>query len=123
LAAAFLLDEHMDPMLARVLRQRGIQAVSMQEWREGTYISKSDEEILEAAEHDALTLLTYDVHSIPALLTSLAEIGTPHAGVVLISRGTVAPQDLSGLARAVEHLVLDAGDSDWRNRLLFLPKP
>jgi len=95
----------------------------MQEWQGGDYLSKPDDEILAAAERDGLTLLSYDVHSIPALLDRLAQAGSPHAGVVLISSRTIEPRGIAEIALGVERLVSDMGDFDWRNQVLFLPKP
>ncbi len=123
MAVRFLLDEQMDPTLAGILRQRGIDAVSMQEWHGGSYLHRPDEEILAVAEADGLTLITYDVHTIPPLLGRLAESETAHAGVVLISFRTIESQAIATLARAIERLVSDLGEMDWRNRVVFLPKP
>lgn len=95
----------------------------MQEWQGGDYLSKPDEEILAAAEHDGLTLLSYDVHSIPALLERFSQAGSPHAGVVLISSRAIDPRAIAEIALGLERLVLDLGDFDWRNQVLFLPKP
>ena len=121
--AAFLLDAHLDPVLARLLRERGIEAIAMQQWQDGDYLTKSDQEMLAAAERDGLTLLSYDVHSLPALLVRFAETGTPHAGVVLISARTVDPRAIAEIALGIERLVSQMGDFDWRNQVLFLPKP
>ena len=73
MAVHFLLDEQMEPTLAGMLRQRGIDALSMQEWHGGSYLHRPDEEILAGAEADGLTLISYDVHTIPPLLRRLAE--------------------------------------------------
>lgn len=115
-----LLDEHIDPKLVQLLGQCGIEAVSMQEWRSGHYVGHPDHEILISTASEGLTLLSYDVHSIPELLDRLAEEEIIHGGIILVSERTIKQNALSALARALENLVSDLGDVDWRNRLVFL---
>jgi predicted nuclease of predicted toxin-antitoxin system len=120
MSVTLLLDEHMDLKLADILRRRGLEAVSMQDWLGGRYVGHPDDEILKTAAGEGLTLISYDVHSIPDVLQGLAEERIDHSGVILVSERTVKQNALSALARAIENLVSELGDVDWRNRALFL---
>ena len=115
-----LLDEHIDPKLVQLLGQRGIEAVSMQEWRSGHYVGHPDHEILISMASEGLTLLSYDVHSMPELLDRLAEEEVTHGGIILVSERTIKQNALSALALALENLVNELGDVDWHNRMVFL---
>jgi len=66
------------------------------------------------------TLLSYDAHSIPELLDRLAEEEIIHGGIILVSERASEQNALSALARALENLVNELGDVDWRNRMVFL---
>ncbi len=92
----------------------------MQEWRSGRYVGHPDHEILISTASEGLTLLSYDVHSIPELLARLAEEEIIHGGIILVSERTITQNALSALARALETLVNELGDVDWRNRMVFL---
>jgi hypothetical protein len=94
----------------------------MQEWRGGFYVSRPDEEILLAAQQEQRTLVTYDVRSIPALLTRFLDSGIEHAGVILISQKTVPPQDVAGIVSSLERLLRLHGDRGLRNGVLFAAK-
>jgi predicted nuclease of predicted toxin-antitoxin system len=117
-----LLDEHIPPQVARLLRRRGFDVVAMQEWRGGIYVSRPDEEILLAAQQEQRTLVTYDVRSIPGLLARFLDAGTEHAGVILINQKTVPSQDVAGIARSLERLLRLHGDRSLRNGVLFAAK-
>ena len=117
---AFLLDEHLDPRIAELFQQRGLDAFSIHHWQGGRFLSKPDREILLAAEVEGRVLITRDVGSVPSLLEDLGASGADHAGVVLISSKTFESRSISALARAIENVVSELGDVDWRNRLVFL---
>lgn len=118
----FLLDEHISPGVARLLREGGVEAIALREWRQGEYLSQPDEDILRAACLEGLTLVTFDVHSIPPVLRYMAESGIVHAGVVFISTKSIDQDDVSHLVTALERLVSAQGDMSLENQVLFLSR-
>jgi len=71
---SFLLDEHIAPSVSVQVKSKNsaIEIQSIQQWQKGTYRGKSDSSILKAARADSLTLVTYDVRTIPPLLKRLS---------------------------------------------------
>ena len=118
-----LLDAHVPLAVAVQLRQRGVDAVALRDWRSGAYLTASDEHILLGAVEQNRVFVTYDVHSIPPLLRNLAERGQPHSGVVFIDGRTIRPNDVGALTTGLVALVADAGSADWTNVARFLPAP
>lgn len=116
----FLLDEHLSPAAASLLRERGIDAVALRDWQRGEYLSQPDEIILRAARLEGRALVTFDVHSIPPVLRYMAESGVAHAGVVFISAKSIGQGDVSQLATALERLASAQGDESLENQALFL---
>ena len=94
-----LLDEHIDPRVSQALRRNGIDAIVLRDYGDGSLLGSPDEETLAAATSDLRALVTFDLRTIPPLLRRLAEIGTPHGGVVLVSVRTVIPNDVRRLTR------------------------
>lgn len=121
MAPRLLLDAHLSPIIAGLLRERGIEAVSLQEWRGGHFFSRPDIDLLEAATGEGLTLVSFEVGTIPILLRELAESEVAHSGVILISK-TFRPQAFRPLADAIVRYIAASGDQDWQNRVEFLPK-
>ena len=117
-----VLDEHVHPAVASLLRERGFDALAMREWHDGRYVSRSDEEILRVAHGEQRTLVTYDLGSIPALLTRFLESGIEHAGVIFISPKTIQPRDVGAIAGSLERLLRLLGDRGLRNGVLFASK-
>jgi len=98
-ALAFVLDEHISPKVARMLRDRGVDAVSIPEWQAGRFLSAGDDVLLAAAQLEGRILVSYDLASIPDLIHRMAFSGTDHAGVILVSQKTVKSSDFAGLAK------------------------
>lgn len=117
-----ILDEHLSPKVAIGLRQIRLPVVvrSMNEWRGGTLLGRSDAEILAEAAVENLTLVTYDCKTIPTLLRLWREQGRSHAGVVYISQRTVPSSDIGTLVRALAWVIREYGGEDWTDRQEFL---
>ena len=115
-----LLDAHVSPAVARSLRQAGVDALALQEWRAGGHRDAPDDLILEAAAADARILVTYDCRTIPVLLKEWAEAGRRHGGVVLIDDRAIQPSDVGGLVRALRRLVDERGPESWTDQAVFL---
>ena len=120
----FLLDEHLSPEIvpiARALNAR-FAVISLHGWREGLLIGQSDERILREAAREKLTLVTFDVNTIPPLLQEMARAGEDHAGVVFVSTKSFAQNDSAGIAAALLRLWLANKHANWTNRTVFLTK-
>jgi len=120
----YLLDEQLSPEIARQLglRSQPIHAVSVHYWREGKFRGRPDSEILETAHRDRLTLVTYDLKTIPTLLRERAEHGISHYGVIFIDDRTIASSDLGTLVRALAEAWKVHSKQNWINRSLFLTR-
>lgn len=120
----FLLDEHLSPEIvpiARALNAR-FAVLSLHGWREGLLIGQSDTRILREAAREKLTLVTFDVNTIPPLLQEMAQAGEDHAGVVFVSIKSFAQNDSAGIAAALLRLWLAGRRTEWTNRVVFLSK-
>jgi hypothetical protein len=118
----FLLDEHLSPEIARQIKRRrpDVAIESLPEWRGGAFLGSDDAALLAAAVEEGLSLVTCDQRTIGPLLRVWGETGIPHAGVVFISRGAYGPQDVGGIARALEQLWDDRHVSDWTDVAIYL---
>ncbi len=119
---ALLLDEQISP---RVARQAGIKCPGMEihsihTWRGGLLLGQEDSVILRVASPANLTLVTYDLRSIPSILSEWSASGVDHAGVVLVDERTIPPDDFRQLVRALVGLRLQQRRVAWKNRVIFL---
>ncbi len=67
-----------------------------------------------------LTLVTYDLGTIPPLLKRWAEAGRDHGGVIFVDQRTIPSSDFGSLARGLQALFRESGKWDWNNRVIFL---
>jgi hypothetical protein len=120
-----LLDEHISPVVADQLRARSpsVPIHSIHQWRSGALCGMPDDRVLAAAAEEGLTLVTYDVTTIPPLLTEWAMEGRSHAGVILVDQRTIRPDDFGRLIRALALLWEGEHGLDWTNRSTFLDGP
>lgn len=117
-----LTDEHISPAVSRQAptKCRGIRIVAMQNWEGGHFLSASDDLVLQEAHKQDLTLVTFDLRTIPPLLRLWAEQGIDHSGVILVDEHTLPPDDIGGLVAALRAVWKTQRDLDWRNRVVFL---
>ena len=122
---ALLLDEQISPVVAEQLlaRQPGIPIWSVHRWRQATLVGASDAALLGAAHEEGLTLVTYDLKTIPPLLVEWGAAGVEHAGVVFVDQRTIRSGDFGRLVRALAALWQRERRHDWRNRIVFLEAP
>lgn len=76
------LDENLSPVLAHMLRARGVDAVSAHEV--GT-TGVDDRAQLRQASREGRALVTCDITNFIALAADAIATNTPHAGIVLVS--------------------------------------
>jgi hypothetical protein len=117
-----LLDEHLSPDIAEGLRNKSKTVIvyGLTEWEGGRFLGLSDEAILEEAATQKLTLVTYDLRTIPPLLKTWIEKGHDHAGVIFVDHKTIPSSDFGGLIRALQKLFQDTAQQDWTNQVCFL---
>jgi len=118
----FLLDEHISPIVAEQATRKfpGIVIKTLHGWRGGGFLANSDNIILNEAARDGLTLVSYDLRTIPRLLKDWIEQGIDHAGVVFVDEKTLAPREFGGLVRAIGSLWKSERKANWKNRVVFL---
>ena len=117
-----LLDEHLSPDIAEGLHRKckNLTVHGLAEWEGGRLVGLSDEAILEEAAAHKLTLVTYDLRTIPPLLKTWIESGRDHGGVIFVDNKTIPSSDFGGLIRAL-HKFMEASDpGDWTNPVCFL---
>ena len=120
----FLLDEHISPDVAEGLRRhvKGVSVLSMSEWEGGQFMGQDDAVCLQEAVSQGLTLVTYDLRTIPPLLKPWAEEGRAHGGIIFVDQKIISPADFGGLVRALAELRDHGGDWDWADRVYFLKR-
>ena len=120
-----LTDEQISPAVARqaTSRCRGVSIAPIRSWERGHFLGASDELVLQEAHKQRLTLVTFDLRTIPPLLRRWAEQGIDHSGVILVDEQTLAPNDISGLVAALCAVWKEQGNTDWTNRVVFLRAP
>lgn len=125
MSLALLLDENVSRIIAeQVERHRHDARVeSVQTWRDGAFRGRSDRAVLSAAFEESLTLVTYDLKTIPEEIASLSSKSISHAGVVFVDDRTIGNNDFGTLTRALILLFDRFGEDDWTNRVMFLEKP
>jgi predicted nuclease of predicted toxin-antitoxin system len=117
-----LLDEHIPPAVATGLKRRirSIEVHALRNWHEGSFLGEPDELILDEAAAAGLTLVTYDVDTVPQILSDRMRAGLLHGGVVFIAQNQIRSSDVGGLVHALSELHRREGKADWTSRVVFL---
>jgi hypothetical protein len=117
-----LLDEHLSPDIAEGLRRKCkvLTVQGLAEWEGGRFLGLSDEAIMEEAFAQKLTLVTYDLKTIPPLLKTWMEAAKDHGGVIFVDHKTIPSSDFGGLIYALKKLWQDTSKWEWTNRICFL---
>src|SRR4051812_10037724 len=117
-----VLDEHISPAIGVATRRscRTFRAISIHDLEDSQLLGLPDRDLLVVLAHQHLTLVTFDLKTIPKLLRSWAEQNIPHGGVIFIDEKTFAQNDIGGVARALCRLYHSHGKLDWTNRTFFL---
>jgi hypothetical protein len=116
-----LLDEHISPDVGKGRRRRkAISVCGLAEWEAGSCLGLDDNQLLERATAQGLTLVAYDRRTIPPLLKLWAETGREHGGVIFVDEKTIPQSDVGGLIHSLHWLGQESATWDWRNRICFL---
>lgn len=120
-----LTDEQVSPAVAVAARKlcRGIPITTLFEWMDGHFVSSPDAEILREAARQKMTLVSFDLRTIPTLLRTWSEQGTDHGGLIFVDEKSIPQHDIGGLARSLCALWKVLGRADWTNRCFFLQPP
>lgn len=116
-----LLDEHINPEVARQLRKKGYDVLSAEEAR---MRQASDEELLRFAARENRALVTYNIRDFQMLLWQWHRAGRHHSGIIFVSEKTVSQRTIGPLMRALRNLLDTAPRSpDWlSDQGLFLAR-
>jgi len=119
---AYLLDENISPVVAEQVASKNPQITvrSVYRWRGGEFVEQTDARVLRAAVQEQLTLVTYDLKTIPPLLQEFAVDNEMHAGVLFVDDASIRGNDFGSLVKALlAHWQRYAGE-EWSNRVAFL---
>lgn len=119
---SYLLDENISPVVAEqiALKNAAVVVQSVHRWQDGVFVGKNDEQVLRAATQAGLTLVTYDLKTIPLLLGEWASDNESHAGVVFVDEATIRNGDFGRLIAALLAHWQRYHDEEWANRIAFL---
>jgi hypothetical protein len=119
-----LLDEHVPHAVAVGLRRRfpEIAVYAIADWEKGRLRGKPDVEALKAAIAGGLTLVTYDLWTIPILLKEWGLEGRDHCGVIFCDAKTIPQYAVGRLVKQIAKLYKTFRDDDWMNRVEFLER-
>ena len=122
---SLLLDENISSEVARqvILKRPDISILSVQTWEKGRLRGVKDEGVLKVAQQAGLTLVSYDVNTIPPLLDRFANEGFVHSGIVFVNSATIRSNDYGNLVRGLIQLYDEEKEALWQDRLFFLPLP
>lgn len=85
-------------------------------------LGADDATCLERVAEQGLTLVTYDRLTIPILLKTWAQEERSHGGVIFVDQRTISLPDVGGLVWALTSLVIQGGEWDWTDRVVFLKR-
>lgn len=110
--ARLLLDEHVNRVLTRVLRERGLEVVhARDEFGERT----RDEELLDWCATNGVPIVTNDAKDFEPLHEE-----QDHPGILLFHRQSLQDDDPVGLGRAIERVLNTYGREELSNRVVAL---
>lgn len=122
MALKLLLDEQITPKVAYQIqaKQADIPIISLHNWQEGSFLGVSDTLILEAAQKEGWTLVTYDQKTIPPVLIDWANTGKVHSGVVFVDYSSIPSNNIGRLVRSLIFLWKTQKTENWLNRIVYL---
>jgi predicted nuclease of predicted toxin-antitoxin system len=104
-----LLDEHLSPQLAAMLRRAGHDAVAVAE--RGDILGQRDKDVFEAACREGRAVVTNNIKDFRPLATEWLAQGRTHPGLILLPSSRKRTRAaVSGLARAIEVVLRDHPD-------------
>jgi hypothetical protein len=99
-----LLDEQLSPLIAQLLRERGLDVVAAAD--RADLIEASDREVLETATREQRAVVTNDIKDFRPIAADRLTDGRGHAGLILLPASRSRSRDATGaLAEAIEVLM------------------
>jgi predicted nuclease of predicted toxin-antitoxin system len=119
-----LLDEHIWPGVAELVTKPlpTAEVVSLHHYARGSLLNTTDDEILAEAHRGGWTLVTFDLNTIPRLLSEKAVAHEDHSGVIFVSSKSFAQNEHARLSQALVSLLRSEARADWTNRVMFLTR-
>lgn len=119
-----LLDEHIWPGVAELVTKSlpAAEVVSLHHYAGGSWLNTADDEILAEAHRGGWTLVTFDLNTIPRLLSEKVVANEDHSGVIFVSSKSFAQNDHARLRQALVALLRSESGADWTNRMMFLTR-
>ncbi len=99
--ARFLLDEHLSPKIATLLRKSGVDTVCI---ADSQWSGLKDPDVLKLATELWRIVVTYNIGHFAPLLADAISRGDPPPGVIYVDDKTFRPREFSALARALKRL-------------------
>ncbi|SRR5258706_3252664 len=117
-----LLDVHIAASVVNAIRKRqpGLDVQHLAGWKRGVLREAEDAEILDACAGDRRVWVTYDLATVPDLLSQFAEEGRDHAGVFFADDASLPPEDIGALTKAISDLVEELAGANTTNLVRFL---
>lgn len=97
-----LLDEHINPEVARQLRKKGYDVVSVEE---AQMREASDEQLLNFATSQNRALVTYNIRDFQLLLSKWHRAARHHSGIIFVNEKTASQKTVGPLVRALKKLL------------------
>ena len=97
-----LLDEHINPGVARQLRKKGYDVVSVEEAR---MREASDDQLLGFAVGERRVLVTYNIRDFQLLISEWHRVGRHHSGIIFVNEKTVSQKTVGPLVRTLKKLL------------------
>lgn len=109
--ARFLLDEHLSPKIAALMRKLGVDALCI---ADSSWSGLKDPAVMKLASELFRIVVTYNIGHFAPLLAEAIASGHPPSGIVYVDGKTLRPTDFSGIARALTRLSgqIDRGEVD-----------
>jgi hypothetical protein len=96
-----LLDEQLSPLIARILRERGLDVVSAAE--RSDLVEAPDREVIDMATREQRAVVTNDIKDFRPLAAERLVDGRGHAGLIFLPASRSRSRDATGaLADAIE---------------------
>ena len=101
---------------------RDFPIVHIARWRDGAWLGVDDAALLTACAEAGVVLIAFDRATLPWRAGEVLRAGTDHGGLILFRRG-VRSTNYGEQARLLTSFwMVEGGNWDWENRIVYLPK-
>jgi hypothetical protein len=115
-----LTDSHVPPAVCEAARKlEPLDITALRTWHGGVYLHERDARLLALAWEDSVTIVTYDVNTLPLVVKERLESGLSHAGMVYVS-ARYRQNAVGAIGRGLAKIWRSEMSLDWTNRVRFL---